>query len=369
MNRFTLLLALYLVPAFAYSQTDGRKLKTTPRSGLTLVPNLNYAPETGFLLGAGGLKFFHLDSLVYETDRPSNIFGAFNATTRGQYTLLANYDLYFKNMTYFLFGGLTVEKNPFVFYGIGNSTASTDAENYTPFNVRFETNFLKNIHPAAIGQGFSAGIRGEFLDVQMLSTERGKRLSNQSVIGSDGGKTLGIGAIANYDTRNNIFSATDGMLLETRATFYSKAFVSDFSYSALQVDFRKFVPLFNTNTTLAFQTVGSVVYGDAPFYQLPTFGGSKAMRGIFFGQFRDKASLMTQMEIRFALRKEISLVAFTGAGQVAPAVNKFSANEFKVASGVGVRWYIRPDDRIALRLDYGTAQTGEQIYLSFLEAF
>jgi len=117
------------------------------------------------------------------------------------------------------------------------------------------------------------------------------------------------------------------------------------------------------------QTSTQIIDGTAPFQDLVGFGGQDFLRGYFDGQYRDKTEVGGQVEYRIPVWWRFGVVAFAGIAQVADKASLWSLNEFKFAGGAGIRFLLKRDDRIALRLDMGFGNNSSGVYLTVTEAF
>jgi len=80
--------------------------------------------------------------------------------------------------------------------------------------------------------------------------------------------------------------------------FYSPAFGSDFEFTSLQFDLRKYFPVFKSHV-FAVRALIKSVSGSPSFRHMSEIGGAMVMRGYYSGRYRDKAMLVIQTELRF----------------------------------------------------------------------
>lgn len=85
------------------------------------------------------------------------------------------------------------------------------------------------------------------------------------------------------------------------------------------------------------------------------------MRGFFEGKYRDLHAMVYQTEYRLPVYRNLGLVVFGSAGQVAPTVKRFSTQRFRYGGGVGFRYKLN-DEGLNIRLDIGI---GDQRALYF----
>ncbi|NTW50319.1 MAG: BamA/TamA family outer membrane protein [Chlorobiales bacterium] len=336
-------------------------------SGITGLPYISYTPETKLSAGIAGMYFFrNNDPRLFM--RPSSVSVGINYTQRKQLTIVTNYDIYFSDGNYRLFGRGSYEKYPFDFYGIGNATSEKMEEEYTPNSFTLTTSFLFNLMRSPVGQGLNAGPTYQFRHDKIVERENGGLLASGLVRGYDGGFVSGLGLMANWDTRNNVFSASDGSYYEFSMIFYSKLFGSDYFFNRYVFDGRKYFSVTKTHV-LAIQTYLSFITGNPPFYMLSLLGGDLSMRGYFLGRFRDNHMMVFQAEYRLPVWWRFGLVGFVGLGDVSHRIGGFRLDSIKFSYGPGLRFFVKPEEKIALRIDYGIGDKSSQIYITFLEAF
>lgn len=76
------------------------------------------------------------------------------------------------------------------------------------------------------------------------------------------------------------------------------------------------------------------------------------MRGFFEGKYRDLHAMVYQTEYRLPVYRNLGMVAFASAGQVASTVPGFSFRRFKYGGGIGFRYKLN-DEGLNIRLDFG----------------
>jgi hypothetical protein len=102
---------------------------------------------------------------------------------------------------------------------------------------------------------------------------------------------------------------------------------------------------------------------------LATFGGQNLLRGYYDGRYRDKHAATLQAEYRRRLTGRWGIVAFAGAGGVAPNLNSFQLRNTRPSGGLGVRYLISKSEGINLRLDFGFGKGSSGVYFTGGEAF
>ncbi|EJF10127.1 Outer membrane protein/protective antigen OMA87-like protein [Pontibacter sp. BAB1700] len=109
--------------------------------------------------------------------------------------------------------------------------------------------------------------------------------------------------------------------------------------------------------------------GDVPVQRLATAGGDKLLRGYARNRFHDDHFVGSQVEYRFPLFWRLGAAAFAGIGDVFDKPEDISLSTIKYSIGTGLRYAIRPEQKLNSRLDIGYGREGFNVYLMIGEAF
>ncbi len=343
------------------------------KSGFAGAPYVQYAPETEWAGGLVGFYYFHLSHDTLPADigglrtLPSDVSGGTMYAEKHQFFIGILYDLYF-NHDYHLSGGFHYEQYPLDFYGVGNYSPATRIDNYTPVMRGTDFIFTKNLSRSLTGEGFNAGIEGEFRYDGILKSDSGGRIANGQEPGARGGNSNGLGAIVLVDTRDNIYSTQKGQYEDLEAEFFGHALGSSFTFSRYTLDLRRFIPIAK-DQTLAAQFYAQFVNGDQPFYEMEGLGGDSKIRGYYLLRFRENNVMLLQTEYRFPIWWRIGGVVFAGGGEVGHVISDFTTHGIHPSAGIGLRFLVVPEEHLNVRADYGVGADVKALYLSLLEAF
>ncbi|MCZ6677508.1 MAG: BamA/TamA family outer membrane protein [Candidatus Poribacteria bacterium] len=340
----------------------GEEAEKTKRSGFTVLPGIWYTPETKF--AGGGQVMYYFRSEADSKSRLSILPAGIAYTQKKQIAIGINPDFYLKAETYRLMGEMSYSKFPDKFYGIGNQTSEEMEEDYTPRMFR-----VGGILQRKIRSRLNIGIKYRFEDTAMKEVEQSGLLAQGSIVGSEDGVTSGIGFLANWDDRDNPFYTTKGGFYQISTTFFNGIMGSDYDFTQLNLDFRRFFSTLPSHT-LAFQANMNFTDGDVPFRDLSQLGGGNLLRGYLLGRFRDRHLLIFQMEYRvMPVWRRVGIVGFLGFGQVADTPDNFKLNDFKYSIGWGFRYQINREEGINLKIDVGYGKGSSGLYIGIGEAF
>jgi len=145
----------------------------------------------------------------------------------------------------------------------------------------------------------------------------------------------GLGAIINYDSRDNIFTPNNGMSATVQYVLFDQVFGADQNFKRLFSHWLGYTQItndFQASLRLDYQNS----FDDVPFYLLPYI----SLRGIPAMRYQGKSTYLAETEFRWDFNFRWSLVAFTGYGEAQPIdkdiYNKQTAYNF----GFGFRYLI-----------------------------
>lgn len=326
------------------------------------IPLVFYSPETQFGFGGGGQMFFHNQQNIYNS-RLSNVLATIMYTTKKQLMIDVMPKIYFLNGEIFLDGLFKYRIFPNNFWGIGNEAQSDNLEVYN-----MKTNSIQAALFFRIPPSLNFGVEYMFEDNDMIETEEGGILANDSIPGYDGALLTGLSFIFNLDSRNNDYSPKRGTFFKLKAGFSSQVMGATNSYNKYIFDFRKYLPV-TYNSVLAGQFYFENTFGDIPFQAMALLGGPERMRGYYKGRFMDKHTYAIQAEYRYWMSMRMIVAAFAAMGEVSAVPSGFFNNP-KFSFGGGIRYQPLRNTPTYLRLDVGFGQDGQSgVYFGVNEAF
>ena len=213
------------------------------------------------------------------------------------------------------------------------------------------------------------GLKFEFENSKLSGFEVDGLLNNTNIPGKKDGTISGFGVAAEYDTRDNIYYASQGKYYQVSLLSFGSLIGSDYAYNRYNIDLREYFSIYKDHF-LALQSYINIIDGQAPFYKYSQLGGSKIMRGFFEGRFMDKHAIVFQSEYRKHIWYKFYFAAFGGLGQVAPQFTDFKIDAFKYTAGLGFRFMIDDAEKVNIRFDYGIGQNNASgFYMHITEAF
>jgi outer membrane protein assembly factor BamA len=357
-----LLVALVKLPISIQAAPPGDSLRAKKDRRLIALPALLRSPETKWGAGAAMSITFNAGR-ANSSSRTSNVQALGLYTQRSQKLIGVESTLFFNDENYILRFHGTYSFFPDKFWGLGNKTNFRNPELFTYEQFFIFPQLLKRIY-----KKLYAGISLEYQNVLRFHHQPQGLFINQNINGRHGGIVSGVGGLLTWDSRDNAFSPSHGQFAEISTTVFSDGTKSDFTYTNYAFDLRNYFQV-QPGHVLAFQAYGNFNRGIVPFLSLASMGGSTIMRGYYSGRFRDNNLVAAQAEYRMHIWKRWGIVGFAGIGQVGNRLENFAFDRFKYAVGTGLRFALKPEERLNLRIDYGVAQHSRGVYLTIAEAF
>ena len=358
---FLLILGTVDTPAAEAGELDSTY---TFKTSLDAYPYIYYTPETQFAFGVGGVLTFYTekDSLL----NPSSV------TFSGFYSTVKSYELSFLSNLFFdhnkRASTIDVRYSNKVdrFYGIGNESPELGNEEYVLGTIGGIIDYQL---PPALIISTRVGFVLEYREYVIKDRKENPYLnSDVKYTGEKGGTVSGMGLIWVWDNRDNVFFPNSGGMSKAKALFYTKDLGSDFTYSWLEVDSRRYWS-FAPDHVIAVQIYLSTCGGDPPFFKLPALGGSSTMRGYYQGRYRDNNYFAMQVEYRQYFWRRLGFVVFAGVGDVATQLTSLQLHGLKPSLGAGIRFLFNEEQKINLRMDIGFGRKTNGVYFGIEEAF
>ena len=349
---------LYCLSANAQNEADTLLKRTT----FFPLPLIYYTPETRWAFGGAGFLSWRFKSEA-DTSRPSQIQAGVAYTLEDQILTYLSYQMWWDEEKYTVFGEIGWYRYNYFYFGIGNNNPVSYKELYGVNYPRFKATLLREIFPQ-----FYAGIRFTVDNFDITELAPRGELKTQNISGAKGGLNNGAGIAVTYDTRDNYFESHKGWYAELNVDRLGAYLGSDFDYTRLMFDLRKFFIL-SKKDFFGVNFYTESINGNAPFITLALLGGNKRMRGFYEGRYRDNNSALLQAEYRRDILGRLGGVIFGGAGAVSNGYQNMALRNIRLTYGGGLRMALNKADRINIRFDVGIGNGEAAYYLTIGESF
>lgn len=344
--------------ASSQSYTDTTSVDTS-RVKHTVLPIVFYLPESGFGFGATAITTFRFKEESPLT-RPSQVLYSAAYTLKNQVLVFVPFELYHNQEKNRLQGELGFYKYFYNFYGIGDTTSASSLENYDVVfpraDVLYSRLVAKNLY---LGGGF----RFDYFNI--TSIEEKGILATQKPIGWDGGTKFNLQANIRYDGRDNIFSASKGVLVDANLL---RSISGDFSYWRADLAMSHYLQL-PWEVVWANDVQASHASSGTPFFDLPYVSTPRIARGFSDRRYMNYNLYSVQTELRFPVWKNFKGASFVSASELPTDFFGLAESETHVAYGIGLRYELDTENKTRLRLDVARASEGFNFYLTVNEAF
>ncbi|WHZ23129.1 MAG: surface antigen (D15) [Nitrospira sp.] len=271
---------------------------------------------------------------------------------------------------YFLnFGGTFFKNATSRFFGLGEKTEKDDQTNYTAREARAYWQlglYANEVTKVSVGQ------RVRQMQIQRGAT--GLPFSAERFPEVDGmhGESIIVGhrVTFHYDTRDSLFTPTDGMAVTAYAELNQNVRNSDHPvYSRYEIEVKKLFPSESKRAILVLRADLQATLGtQVPFFEQSSLGGQNNLRGFGVDRYIDKHLIAFSIEERIhVLRTKLAgvtadfeLAPFLDTGQVFNSFKDVSFHDYRMTPGLGFRAIVRPN--VVGRIDYGYSREGGAIF-------
>jgi len=269
---------------------DYKEEKIVNTDSLLIFPAVYYTPETKIAGGILGGYYFY-PSQNPNFSKPSFLTIELIYTELEQIKGEVTCDIFWGEYKNRFTGAVGYSRFPSKFWGIGNDTAGDDEEVYTPEGFWLNLGY-KNL---VTGDVF-LGLDYEYIRRDIMRDAQSGDIEWESVAGKDGGTISRFGLSVTSDSRNHLIYPSSGGYYQVQAKFATRAIGSEFDFTAISIDLRKYGIIFG-DTVLAAQMNGVFSMGETPFFSSASIGGKYLMRGFYEGRYRDDNMLALQASI------------------------------------------------------------------------
>lgn len=150
-------------------------------------------------------------------------------------------------------------------------------------------------------------------------------------------KTSGVGLTIEYDSRNNIFSPSQGLKYDLTSLWFDDTIGSDIDYILTEFTALHYLEL-SSHWRAAFRV--EVNYADADDFLPPYATPYITMRGIPAARYQAKSVAMSEFELNYQFNLRWAINAFAGIGKSSNDFSNLSSSASRVSKGVGFRYLI-----------------------------
>jgi outer membrane protein insertion porin family len=184
--------------------------------------------------------------------------------------------------------------------------------------------------------------------------------SNREYLKDNFGVTRSVILSRVFDSRDNVFNATEGSRSSLSAEFAGKGLGGDFNFNKFNAENRKYFKVGRAQT-IALRTDLGYATGNMPDSGRFSVGGIDTLRGYDDDQFKGDKMFTASAEYRFPLAKKVQGVVFTDVGNAWDGEG-YKLDDLKSSVGIGIR-LTTPLGPI--RLDFAKGSQGNKTHFGF----
>lgn len=340
------------------------------KKGFFPVPIIITEPAVGFGLGAA-LVFLH-DPLAGRVP-DGETFDPQSKDAEGRLippSISALFGMYTENDTWMAGGGhMGVWKNDNVRYTGALATGSVNIDVYRTIQGR-EITINTNIEPDILYQDLKFRIKGSkfFAGASYLLLDASSEFSVSGIDGSFKNNTRDAAVIfhLDYDSRNTIFTPTDGISSSVSASLFREAVGSDTEFEKYKAKIYYFTPLSDT-FVLGLRGDVQTIEGDPneiPFYMYPFVN----LRGIPAMRYQGEDVGVAEAELGWRFTSRWSVLGFAGAGRTT-AIGASDETTNVYSKGLGLRYFIARRFGAHVGFDIAKGPEDTAFYIQFGHAW
>jgi outer membrane protein assembly factor BamA len=336
-----------------------------------------YSPEMKFLIAIGGLYTFKTQKSNPFLERSSIPFTV-SYSTNGSFQVNVKLNLYGRDDKYRVISDYWLKIMPDHYWGVGYSKGKdTDKSDSTTLYYRnWNKLYTKVLY--RIGYDFFGGLMFDWTRTRAKDLNPVMAADPYVVEYGTSVNNTGIGAVLQYDSRDNVLNAYSGKLVDLGLTYYGHILGGQNEFWVLELDYRGYIPISKVKRreTLAWETKMRTTWGSTPWTDLSQLGNPFDFRGYYWGRFRDKSMIFGLLEYRHMFSRKNpnkkgsfesrhGFVTWVGLGSIGEKLNDF--RYWLPNAGIGYRFEVQP--RMNLRFDFGIGLESKSFYVNFAEGF
>jgi hypothetical protein len=240
------------------------------------------------------------------------------------------------------------------FNGIGDQSAGSMGERELDYTI--DGVFLRQELLAKVAESpLFLGLRYEFSSTDTEFDSGVPIVDDTDFDRQDGA----LAAVAQYDTRDTIFTPSRGTNTVLAYYHYDELFGGDAEYDRLEVSAPMWWPV-DPQWVLGLRPNAAVTDGDAPFYALPYV----ELRGIPVLRYQGRSAASIEAEVRWNFVPRWSLIGFGGFGQAVDSASEFGGESDVVgAGGTGFRYMLARKYGLHAGLDFARGPEDWAVYI------
>jgi len=323
------------------------------KKGVLIIPTVITEPAVGYGIAGGGL-FFH--SSYSEKLGPPSISGVLGAYTQnGTWAAGAFHLGFWKRDRIRYMGAAAKTYINLDFYGSG----FIGLPGVESINLNLDAWLVVQQLKFRLGEtDFFLG--GRYIWFDTYNTFE-YPIDNPDFTGTEFNSTLSEASLRlELDSRNNIFTPTEGWFLAFSGTYSDTWMGSDALYGRLGLTLIGYIPA-SEKLFVGLRHESAYALGDVPFYARPFV----SLRGAPIMKYQDSNTSVFEAEVSWNVYKRWSLSGFSGYGNAFESFEDIENGKRVITAGTGFRYLIARKLGTHMGLDFALSNDDYGIYIIF----
>ncbi len=177
-------------------------------------------------------------------------------------------------------------------------------------------------------------------------------------------KDIGLAAEAIYETRDNVMTPNQGLLIQLDTWRHDDAIGGDYDYWSVAFKINSFHQL-TDNFVLGWRWDAKAVDGNPPFWAYPWV----TLRGVPALRYQNVRVGVVEIEGRYNLAKRWGVVGFVGRGKTDGDIPAFETQDRILAGGIGGRFLFKPEEDLWVGIDIARGPEDTYWYIQVGQAW
>lgn len=202
--------------------------------------------------------------------------------------------------------------------------------------------------------------------------------NRENTPGLEGAALIGVGGRIVFDTRDNDFYPSKGLLAAVSATVFDQTDDSKYGFTRYNLELSHYLTLFRRGRIFAVRLLGEINTrtsdNETPFFERVSLGGTGDLRGYNTGRFRDKDLILLNLEYRYPIWDAgvdqigaMDAVLFVDIGRVFDDLMEDTFKNYKISYGGGIR--ARTTTGFLLRAEFAHSDEENKVLFRFEPMF
>lgn len=173
-----------------------------------------------------------------------------------------------------------------------------------------------------------------------------------------------LGLVLDYDSRDNIFTPNTGLRILSKISFNDNWTGSDYEFQNLRITLNKYFQ-FTSNWISGFRLDTRFLFGEAPFYALPSI----ELRGVPLARYQGSSIYVFESEQRYDFSLRWSGILFGGLAKASTDSVNFSDATLVYNYGAGFRYLLARLFKLRVGIDIAKSNDDWGYYITFGSAW